>query len=99
MFRIIPTERFSADVKYYIKKKHFIRIGEDIKKITDELEKHISITPGHLSSGGFYLSKIKEEIQMLETRNIDFSTRQTPWNGLGTDISHCSNVLEASFRL
>lgn len=34
---------------------------------------------------------------MLETRNIDFGTRQAPWSGLGTDISHCSNVNEALF--
>ena len=39
MYRIIPTERFSSDVKYYIKKKHYVRIGEDIKNVTDELEK------------------------------------------------------------
>ena len=39
MFTIIPTERFNLDVKYYIKKKHYVKIGEDIKTITDELQK------------------------------------------------------------
>lgn len=38
MYKIIPTERFNSDVKYYIKKKHYTRIGEDIKSITNELQ-------------------------------------------------------------
>lgn len=38
MYKIIPTERFSADVKYYIKKKHYTKIGEDIRTVTDELQ-------------------------------------------------------------
>lgn len=38
MYKIIPTERFNLDVKYYIKKKHYIKIGEDIKTITNELQ-------------------------------------------------------------
>lgn len=33
MYKIIPTERFNADVKYYVKKKHYVHIGEDIKKL------------------------------------------------------------------
>lgn len=39
MYTVIPTEQFEKDVKYYIKKKGFKHIGEDIKVITDELEK------------------------------------------------------------
>lgn len=39
MYTVIPTERFYSDVKYYIKKKHFKLIGEDIKAVTDELQK------------------------------------------------------------
>ncbi len=38
MYKIIPTERFYSDVKYYIKKKHYFKIGEDIKSITDEFQ-------------------------------------------------------------
>lgn len=38
MYKVIPTERFNSDVKFYIKKKHYVRIGEDIKKVTDELQ-------------------------------------------------------------
>jgi mRNA-degrading endonuclease RelE of RelBE toxin-antitoxin system len=39
MYTVIPTERFSLDVKYYVKKKKFKNIGTDIKSVTDELEK------------------------------------------------------------
>lgn len=39
MYEVIPTERFASDVKYYIKKKGYRKIGADIKEITDELEK------------------------------------------------------------
>lgn len=38
MYKIIPTERFERDVKYYIKKKGFRHIAKDIKSIMDELE-------------------------------------------------------------
>ena len=31
MYTVIPTEQFEKDVKYYIKKKGFKHIGEDIK--------------------------------------------------------------------
>ena len=41
MYKVIPTERFEKDVRYYIKKKGFVHIGKDIKAITDELEKEI----------------------------------------------------------
>ena len=45
MYTVIPTERFEKDVKYYIKKKGFTHIGEDIKVITDELEKGNLVGP------------------------------------------------------
>lgn len=38
MYQIIPTQRFVSDVKYYVKKKHYVQIGEDIKRVTDELQ-------------------------------------------------------------
>lgn len=38
MYKIIPTMRFNSDVKYYIKKKHYTKIGEDIRTVTDELK-------------------------------------------------------------
>ena len=33
MYTIIPTERFEKDVKYYVKKKGFVHIGKDIKRL------------------------------------------------------------------
>lgn len=38
-FEIIPTEHFEADVRYYIKKKKYKHIIEDISKIVEELSK------------------------------------------------------------
>ena len=39
MYKVIPTERFSSDVEYYVKKKRYFSIDEDIREITIELEK------------------------------------------------------------
>lgn len=36
---IIPTKYFNNDVKFYIRKKKFLKIGDDVKTVTDELEK------------------------------------------------------------
>ena len=33
-----PTRDFKADVRYYIKKKKYLKITDDIKTVTDELE-------------------------------------------------------------
>ena len=38
MYKVIPTERFKKDVKYYVKKKGFVKIDEDIRSVTNELE-------------------------------------------------------------
>lgn len=38
-YNVIPTEKFEEDVKYYIKKKKYLHIKDDIKIITDQLEK------------------------------------------------------------
>ena len=42
MYTVIPTPRFEKDIKYYIKKKRYFHIGEDIRQITNELQQ------GHL---------------------------------------------------
>ena len=34
MYTVIPTARFEKDIKYYIKKKRYFHIGEDIRQIT-----------------------------------------------------------------
>ena len=36
--RLIPTPRFEQDVKFYIRKKKYLKIKEDIKSVTDKLE-------------------------------------------------------------
>lgn len=38
MYTVIPTARFEKDIKYYIKKKRYFHIGEDIRQITNELQ-------------------------------------------------------------
>lgn len=38
MFTIIPTKRFLQDVKYYVKRKRFVNIGQDISRIVKDLE-------------------------------------------------------------
>lgn len=38
MYEVIPTDNFNDDVKYYIKKKKFKRISEDIEDILNDLE-------------------------------------------------------------
>lgn len=46
MYTVIPTARFEKDIKYYIKKKRYFHIGEDIRQITNELQQ------GHLIGQG-----------------------------------------------
>lgn len=38
-FEIIPTERFEDDVRYYLKKKRFKNIMDDVNEVVEELEK------------------------------------------------------------
>ena len=38
-FEIIPTERFEDDIRYYLKKKKFKTIMDDVTEVVDELEK------------------------------------------------------------
>ena len=38
MYKVIPTRHFDENVKYYIKKKRFFHIGDDIKIVVDKLE-------------------------------------------------------------
>ena len=38
MYTVIPTRQFEEDVEYYIRKKKYLHIRQDIKAITDELE-------------------------------------------------------------
>ncbi len=36
--KIIPTKYFQNDVRFYVRKKKFLKIDADIKTVTDELE-------------------------------------------------------------
>ncbi|SCY76713.1 hypothetical protein [Butyrivibrio sp. INlla14] len=38
-YTVIPTDKFIEDMEFYYKKKKYTHIDEDVKKITDELEK------------------------------------------------------------
>lgn len=38
-FNVIPTEQFEKDVQYYLKKKRFKHILDDIEEVVEELEK------------------------------------------------------------
>lgn len=38
-YSIIPTKRFQEDVEYYIKKKKFTKIDDDLNPIISSLEK------------------------------------------------------------
>lgn len=37
-FEVIPTEQFEKDVQYYLKKKKFSHILDDVEKVINELE-------------------------------------------------------------
>ena len=36
--QVIPTKHFKDDIKFYVRKKKFLKIRADIKTVTDELE-------------------------------------------------------------
>lgn len=38
-FDVIPTEQFENDIQYYIKKKKFKKILDDVEEVVKELEK------------------------------------------------------------
>lgn len=38
-FEVIPTEKFLSDISYYIKKKKFLHIDDDIEEIVNSLER------------------------------------------------------------
>lgn len=37
-YRVIPTSNFKKDLKYYIKKKNYYKLKDDIKDLTEKLE-------------------------------------------------------------
>lgn len=75
MYTVIPTEQFEKDVKYYIKKKKFKHIGEDIKAVTDELEK------GNLIGTEIPGLKMQTDGHTFKVRSANTDTRMGQSNG------------------
>lgn len=75
MYRVIPTERFSKDVKFYVKKKGFHKIGDDIKKVTDQLEK------GNLIGDEIPKLKLEVEGHTYKVRTTNTDTKEGQSNG------------------
>lgn len=75
MYTVIPTEQFEKDVRYYIKKKGFRHIGEDIKAVTDELEK------GNLIGTEIPGLKIPADGHTFKVRSANTDTRAGKSNG------------------
>ncbi len=75
MYTVIPTEQFEKDVKYYIKKKRYVHIGNDIKVVTDELEK------GNLIGTEIPGLKISGEGHTFKVRSVNTDTKAGQSNG------------------
>jgi len=73
MYKIIPTAKFNHDVEYYIKKKKFRNIGDDIRIITDEIQR------GNLIGDIIPNLKIstKNSTYKVRTANTDTNTGQS----------------------
>ena len=75
MYTVIPTARFEKDIKYYIKKKRYFHIGEDIRQITNELQQ------GHLIGTEIPGLKISDHGHIFKVRSINTDTHSGQSNG------------------
>lgn len=75
MYTVIPTARFEKDIKYYIKKKRYFHIGEDIRQITNELQQ------GHLIGSEIPGLKISDHGHIFKVRSINTDTHSGQSNG------------------
>lgn len=75
MYTVIPTARFEKDIKYYIKKKRYFHIGEDIRQITNELQQ------GHLVGTEIPGLKISDHGHIFKVRSINTDTHSGQSNG------------------
>ncbi len=75
MYTVIPTRQFEEDVEYYIRKKKYLHIRQDIKAITDELE------AGNLV--GMEIPNLKLEVSghTYKVRSANTDTRAGQSNG------------------
>lgn len=71
--KVIPTERFNKDVEYYIKKKKFSKIGDDIDEIIDCLENGNFV--------GDLISEIKSVHKTYKVRAANSNTNVGKLNG------------------
>lgn len=75
MYSIIPTERFSEDVEYYVKKKKYRHIADDIKSVTDELQK------GNLIGDDIPGLKLPDDNHAYKVRAVNSDTKGGKSNG------------------
>lgn len=75
MYTVIPTARFEKDIKYYIKKKRYFHIGEDIRQITNELQQ------GHLIGTEIPGLKISDHGHIFKVRSNNTDTHSGQSNG------------------
>lgn len=83
MYTVIPTQQFEKDVKYYVKKKGFVHIGNDIKAITDELEK------GNLVGTEIPGLKIPADRHTFKVRSANSDTKVGQSNGCELVETYC----------
>lgn len=75
MYTVIPTTRFEKDIKYYVKKKGYYHIGEDLKSITTELQQ------GHLIGDELPGLHIAEQGHVFKVRCVNTDTKSGQSNG------------------
>ena len=73
--QIIPTRQFKADADFYIRKKKYLKILNDIKKVTDELLK------GNLIGDKLEVLKLQENTAAYKVRVANSSTNSGKSNG------------------
>jgi mRNA-degrading endonuclease RelE of RelBE toxin-antitoxin system len=86
MYDVIPTPRFEKDLKFYLKKKGFTHISEDIDGIICELEK------GNLL--GDEIDEVKTPHRAFKVRAANSDTNSGKSNGYRIIYYAISDVFE-----
>ena len=73
--KIIPTRQFKADTDFYIRKKKYLKILDDIKTVTDELSK------GNLIGDKLEGLRLQENTAAYKVRVANTSTKSGKSNG------------------
>lgn len=74
-YEIIPTPRFEKDIKYYMRKKKYTNIIEDISGIINNLEK------GNFVGDDINDIKIKSDNHTYKVRSANSNTKVGESNG------------------